>query len=112
VEHRGKIDSTSAATLPLCPACGELARPDVVWFGEALERRVIDLAFRWAEAADVCLVVGTSAVVQPAASLATVTRDTGGAIIEVNPDATPLTPLAEVSIRGGAAEVIPTILPD
>ena len=63
-----------------------------------------------AEAADVCLVVGTSAVVQPAASLALVTKRRGGRIVEVNPEPTPLTSLADVSIRAGAADAVPRLV--
>ncbi len=108
--HREPIDAAFETTLPRCPECGGLERPDVVWFGEALDREVIGRAFRWAEDASVCLVVGTSAVVQPAASLATVTRDGGGRIIEVNPEETPLTTAASVSIRSGAADAVPDLL--
>jgi len=110
-DHRETIDASSEATLPTCDTCGGLLRPDVVWFGEALDSRVIATAFGWAEEADICLVVGTSALVQPAASLATVTRETGGRIVEVNPEQTPLTELADVSIRGGAAAIIPRLIP-
>lgn len=110
--HRDPIDTASGASLPRCPeGCGGLLRPDVVWFGEPLDPDVIEAAFRRAETADACLVVGTSAVVQPAASLATVTREAGGRLIEVNPERTRLTPVATSSLRGGAAETVPRIVP-
>ncbi|HEY0970803.1 MAG TPA: NAD-dependent deacylase [Gemmatimonadales bacterium] len=96
--------------VPACPRCGALLRPDVVWFGESLDPELLGAAWRAAEEADVCLVVGTSGVVQPAASLAAVTRQGGGAVVEVNPEPTPLTPLATVSIRAGAAATVPAIL--
>lgn len=108
---RAEIDATSRETLPSCEGCASLLRPDVVWFGEALDPGVLRGAFELAEAADVCLVVGTSAVVQPAASLAAVTRRAGGRVVEVNPAETPLTSLAAVSLRGGAADVVPRIAP-
>lgn len=110
-EHRDPIDAGGPATLPRCPECGGPARPDVVWFGEPLDPAVLERAFSWAEAADVCLVIGTSGVVQPAAGLATITRETGGTIIEVNPDVTPLTREAAVSIRGTAGAIVPRIVP-
>lgn len=110
--HRGTIDASSRTSLPHCNACGQLLRPDVVWFGEPLDPAVIGLAFEWAKSADACLVIGTSALVQPAAGLASVTRATGGVIVEVNPESTPLTSEAEVSIRGGAAETVPAIVPE
>jgi NAD-dependent deacetylase len=104
------VDATSADTLPRCARCGALLRPDVVWFGEALDQRVLGAAVSAAEQAEVCLVVGTSGVVQPAASLAAVTRDAGGRVIEVNPDETPLTRLADVAVRAPAAQVVPRIV--
>lgn len=111
-DDRGPVDATSHETLPRCPACGALARPGVVWFGEALEEIVLERGFAEAMTADVCLVVGTSAVVQPAAGLALATRRAGGRIIEVNPADTPLTPYATVSIRESAARAVPLIVDD
>ncbi len=96
--------------LPRCETCGGLLRPDVVWFGEALDARVVNEAFAKAGSAEVCLVVGTSAVVYPAAAIPMATLESGGVIVEVNPDATPLTGYAAVSIPGRAAEVVPSLL--
>ena len=108
--HTSAIDASSRETLPRCVICGALARPDIVWFGESLEPANIERAFAGAEAADVCLVIGTSGVVQPAASLASITRQAGGAVIEVNPVETPITSIATISIRGTAVEAVPNIL--
>jgi NAD-dependent deacetylase len=107
---RGAIDATTADTLPRCPECAALLRPDVVWFGEPLDRSVLERAFALAEQADVCLVAGTSALVQPAASLPLIARQVGGRVIEVNPDPTPLSAVANVALRGGAAAVLPALL--
>jgi len=107
--HRQPIDAGSADTLPACRSCSSMLRPDIVWFGEPLGE-AIELAYAKAQQADLCLVVGTSALVQPAASIATVVHQAGGRIIEINPEATPLTPIAAVSLRGGAAEVVPRLL--
>jgi len=107
--HREPIDAGSVATLPTCRSCSSMLRPDIVWFGEPLGD-AIEIAFCMAQEADLCLVVGTSAVVQPAASIATVVRQSGGSIVEVNPEPTPLTSLAAVSLRGGAAEVVPSLV--
>ena len=103
------IDATSVATLPRCARCGAMLRPDVVWFGEMLDEGVLAKADAAAANADVCLVVGTSALVHPAASLPLRTRAGGGAIVEVNPEETPLTHAAAVSIRGSAAEMVPVL---
>jgi NAD-dependent deacetylase len=107
---REPIDATSRATLPRCLACGELLRPDVVWFGEALDPDVLERAFAAAGAADVCLVVGTSALVHPAASIPLATLAAGGCVIEVNPADTPLTHLAGVALRGPSGEILPELL--
>ena len=104
------VDATSVATLPRCTLCGSLLRPDVVWFGEMLDESVLAAADGAAATADVCLVVGTSALVHPAASLPLRTRAHGGMVIEVNPEETPLSRMAEVVIRGGAAEMIPMLV--
>ncbi len=108
-EHRGLIDASSKKTLPRCDDCGALLRPDVVWFGEPLGE-AIERAFGCASQAEACLVVGTSAVVQPAASVAMVTRRAGGVIIEVNPEETPLSPMCAVSLRDTAAAAVPMLL--
>ncbi len=108
-EQREPVDTRSAATLPRCQECGGLLRPDVVWFGESLGE-AFERAVGCAAQSEVCLVVGTSAVVQPAAGVAMVTRRAGGAIIEVNPEATPLTPKSAVSLRGTAATIVPSLL--
>ena len=107
---RGSIDATSADTLPRCDQCGALLRPDIVWFGEALDRAILEQAAESAATADVSLVVGTSGLVQPAAGLADLTRRSGGRVIEVNLADTPLTPLATLTLRGPAAAVVPLIL--
>jgi NAD-dependent deacetylase len=108
-DDRAPVDASSPDTLPRCPQCGALLRPDVVWFGESLGE-AIERAFTLGAAAQVCLVVGTSAVVQPAASVALITRRGGGAIIEINPEETPLTPVAEISLRATAVDAVPPLL--
>jgi NAD-dependent deacetylase len=107
---RDPIDATSLETLPRCERCGALARPAVVWFGESLDAQILERAFGAASEASVCLVIGTSGVVQPAASIAVATRQRGGAIIEVNPTDTPLSPYAAVSIRDRASVAVPSLL--
>ena len=110
IPHGEVVDASRLDTLPRCPSCAGLLRPDVVWFGEALDAGVLDEAFRLAEAADVALVVGTSSLVQPAASLPLATLRAGGKVVEVNPDPTPLTRCATVSLRGRAGSLLPGLL--
>jgi NAD-dependent deacetylase len=107
---REPIDASSLETLPHCRECGALMRPDIVWFGEALDPAVLNEATRLASAADVCIVIGTSAVVYPAAGLAELTARAGGTVIEVNVAATPLTDLAAIALRGPAAAIVPQLL--
>ena len=110
-DDRQPVDATSLSTIPHCSACGAIGRPGVVWFGESLDSAVLNEAIRIASAADVCLVVGTSAVVHPAAGLADLTRRAGGHVIEINLEDTPLTGVATVAIRGTAASAVPQVLP-
>jgi NAD-dependent deacetylase len=95
---------------PTCPACGAPLRPDVVWFGETLPAGAFEHAQRLAEEADAMLVVGTSGLVQPAASLpwAAVRRRRPGVVVDPNP--TELDALATVCVRGSAVSVVPAIL--
>ena len=108
--HREDVDATSTDTLPRCAACGGLLRPAVVWFGEALDPVVLESAFDAAGRADVCLVVGTSARVHPAASVPLATLRAGGVVVEVNPEPTPLSGVAAVTLRGSAGEALPLLL--
>ena len=95
---------------PTCDACGSRMRPDVVWFGESLPRDALDRAWDAFTAADVALVVGTSAVVEPAASLGRVARSAGAYLVEVNPQSTPLTPRAHASLRANAVAGLEALL--
>ena len=80
---------------PRCAACGGVQRPAIVWFGEVLPQDVFAAAVDAARSCDLFLVVGTSAVVQPAASLAMLAADAGAQVWEVNPERTPLTGLVD-----------------
>ncbi len=101
--------SAPASGVPECPECGALLRPDVVWFGEALDAAVLARVWQELHLADACIVIGTSAVVYPAAQFPATVKSQGGAVIEVNVEETPLTPIADVHVRGRAGEVLPAI---
>ena len=94
---------------PRC-ACGSLLRPDIVWFGEMLPAEALDRAFRAAESCDLFLVAGTSALVQPAASLPLLAKQRGATVIEVNPEPTPISHLVDISLQGKAGEILPALL--
>ncbi|PYQ34020.1 MAG: NAD-dependent protein deacylase [Acidobacteria bacterium] len=90
---------------PCCPHCGGLARPGVVWFGEPIEPAVMERAVAGLEC-DVCVVVGTSAVVYPAAGLADEAQRRGAFTIEINPEPTEATRRFDLAIVGRAEEVL------
>ena len=93
---------------PRCHYCGGHARPAVVWFGESLNPADINQAFD-ATACDVFVTVGTSAVVFPAARFVHYARTRGAFSAEINLDETPASALVNLSLRGAAEEVLPTI---
>lgn len=95
---------------PRCPQCQGQLRPDVVWFGESLPETAINEAMRASGACDVFLSIGTSSVVYPAAMLPEIALRAGATVVEINPDATPLTPNASFSLRGPSGIVLPDLL--
>ena len=95
---------------PRCPRCGGYLRPDVVWFGETLPPQALHAAFEAAQQGDLFFAIGTSGLVQPAASLPLAALEQGIPIIEVNPNPTPLTPAAAYLLPGPAGQVLPKLL--
>jgi len=91
-------------------ACGGLLRPGVVWFGESLPADALEQAMAAAARAQVFLVVGTSAVVQPAASLPLMARQAGARVVEINAEPTPLTDLVDASFLGKSGELLPRLV--
>jgi len=99
----------AASGVPLCPACGGLVRPDVVWFGEMLPEEEWDASVRAAEGADLFMSIGTSAVVYPAASLPLVAKRSGAYLLEINPEPTPLTAQADEFLQGASGVLLPLL---
>ena len=95
---------------PHCSVCGARARPNVVWFGEALPQETLEEAVGAFAGAEVALVIGTSALVEPAASLGRLAAQRGVFVIEINPEATPLSPATHLSIRKEAVAGLATLL--
>ncbi len=95
--------------LPSCGACGGLTRPAVVWFGEPLAAAGLTRAAAAVREADLLLVLGTSAVVYPVAGLPELAR--GATVVEVNPEATPLTARADLSVRAPVGSFLAPLLP-
>ena len=96
--------------IPRCEACGEILRPDVVWFGESLPRAELETAVEAARACQVFFSIGTSGTVQPAASLAYAARNRGAVVVEVNPEPTPLTQKVDYPLHGKSGEILPALV--
>jgi len=101
-------DQFDPDNLPRCP-CGGLMRPDVVWFGELLPAGAIEEAWAKAEGCELFFSVGTSALVQPAASLPLVAQQHGAYTVEVNPERTPLSSMFDEVLNGPSGEILPHI---
>ncbi len=96
---------------PACPACGTgRIRPGVVWFGEMLPQEPWERAYEALERCDLALVVGTSGLIQPAASLPFVALGAGVAVVEVNPVETELSGAVTHALRGSAGAVLPALV--
>lgn len=93
--------------VPRCTVCGGLLRPDVVWFGESLPREQLEAAVEAARSCDVFFSIGTSGVVQPAASLAFAAHNRGAVVVEINAEPTPLTSKADYTLQGRSGEILP-----
>jgi NAD-dependent deacetylase len=95
---------------PRCPECGAYLRPDVVWFGEPLPEPVLTQAWEEAGRCNLLLVVGTSALVHPAASLPLAALRAGATVVEINPDTTPLSSMVHYVLRGPAGQILPSLV--
>jgi NAD-dependent deacetylase len=96
--------------LPRCTVCDNLVRPDVVWFGEALRSGIWRDAEIVARRSHCFLVIGTSAVVYPAAGLVDSARHAGAAVIEINLAATPASQSADVCLYGPSGQILPELV--
>lgn len=103
------------AEMPECDDCGGLLRPDIVWFGEMLPSRIWEQSVEAVEACDVFLVVGTSAVVHPAAGLIGLarrgySRRTRTTVIEANLTQTIASDAADIGLYGPSGETLPRVV--
>jgi NAD-dependent deacetylase len=102
----GEINSKK---IPECDKCGGLIRPDVVWFGEPLPYKSLIKARAYAESSELCFVIGTSGVVQPAASIPLISKENGALVIEINREKTVLSEYLDYSIFGDASVILPEL---
>ena len=101
---------TGFSELPPVCKCGNILRPDVVWFGESLPQDVWHTAMQHASSCDVMIVVGTSLAVSPANLLPVYAHQNGAIVIEVNPEETPMSTSTSLSIRSSAAKALPELV--
>lgn len=94
--------------LPPHCECGALLRPDVVWFGETLDARIVAMASTAVQMADLFLIIGTSGFVSPACEMVALARK--AVIVEINPEETPISRAAHIALRLPAAEAVPAIV--
>lgn len=100
---------TSYVVLPRCPRCRDgRERPNVVWYGESLDRKIYKRAERLVMSAKLLLVIGTSGYVYPAAQLMKAARQRGVTLVQVNPDTSAVE--SDIELRLGAAEALSRIL--
>jgi NAD-dependent deacetylase len=97
---------------PRCKACGALLRPNVVWFDDNIPLPVIDACLISIEYSDVMLIVGTSGLIEPAASMGLVAKHTGKTVIEINLEETPKSQHYDIVLLGKSGEILPRIVPD
>lgn len=96
--------------LPACKDCGGLLRPHVVWFGEQLEPAILERAIVETRSCDTMLVIGTSALVQPAASLALHAKEEGARVVEINLEPTPYSRHLDLALQGKAGVLLPQVV--
>lgn len=96
--------------VPTCPECGSNLRPGVVWFGEAIPEQALNESCAAAADCDVFLSVGTSSLVYPAAGLATLAKQNGARVAEINPNPTMNAANFDFSLAGNSGAVLPQLL--
>ena len=108
--YYGMDDFLDVDEAPKCPKCGGMIRPDVVWFGEDLPQDIFAKAEKIAKQSDICFVVGTSAVVYPAAYIPLSAKEGGSYVVEINIEPTEITNSVDCSLTGKSGEILPELL--
>ena len=107
--HHLTEEQRRADSPPVCAACGELVRPDVIWFGEGLPWQAVEAAAEAAHSCELMLVVGTSGLVYPAAQLPFIAKRAGATVIDVNPEPGPISSIADLFMQGKSGEILPAL---
>ncbi len=104
------MDATIGKIKPQCPGCSGLLRPDVVLFGEPLPMQALQSAQEAAATCDIFFSIGTSALVEPAASLPYIAKANGAYVVEINPEKTALSMAANEVIQGKSGSILPQLV--
>jgi NAD-dependent deacetylase len=104
------LDTKNLKLPPRCPNCGAYLRPNVVWFGEPLPAHALEDAIQASETASLFFSIGTSGIVEPAASLPYLALRNNATVIEINPEPTPLTVYAAHYLPYPAGSVLPELI--
>ncbi len=108
-DYKDEILTEFSDMPPFC-TCGNILRPDVVWFGEGLPQDVWEEAIIHASSCDIMIIAGTSLVVSPANTLPIYAKQNNAILIEINPDETIMTSEMDVSIRSTSANALPELI--
>ena len=95
---------------PCCESCGAILRPDVIWFGESLDPDILQISFEILDNCDLMLVIGTSGIVQPAASMGVYAKKKGAFVAEINLEPTPSSHIFHISLQGRAGDLVPQLI--
>jgi len=109
-EFEDDIPSSFENLPPRCTRCGNILRPDVVWFGEPLPQKVWNQAIIEAKTCEIMIIAGTSLVVSPANTLPVYAKQNNATLIEVNPEQTQMSSEMDMSIRTTSAKALPSII--
>jgi NAD-dependent deacetylase len=109
-EYSASEFDLSTKEIPTCEYCEKILKPSVVFFGENIPLDALSESQKFAEAADVVLVIGTSAVVYPAAAIPRIAKGRGAALIEFNLERTELSSYADILISGSAGKTLPELI--
>jgi NAD-dependent deacetylase len=109
-EHPVESWPESGDVPPRCPRCGSPLRPDVVWFGESLPAAAVSAAMEAVETCDIFFSIGTSGMVQPAASFCHRAGARGATVVIINPDVSNFSPGSQVLVQGPSGRVLPALL--
>lgn len=104
------LEEVPKSVPPRCKVCGALLRPDVVWFGEPLPSQLLLKSIELSSKATLFIVIGTSGVVYPASELPYYAKEHGATLLEINPELTPISQIADITIREKATTGLKKLL--